>query len=106
MHCLGNVKLAFRRDTLNSSIRTQNMTPLERITERVTRHGDVNEPTTPRPLLTLAEFFEGNEVICCNGDSTFGKAISVGSCKKVACSFFRVEVRAGRLSRNFFNLLG
>jgi hypothetical protein len=39
------------------------MTPLERITERVTQHGDVNEPTTPRPLLTLAEFFEGNEVI-------------------------------------------
>src|SRR5262250_3047226 len=45
------------------SFRTQNMTPLERITERVTRHGDVNEPATPRPLLTLAEFFEGNEAI-------------------------------------------
>ncbi len=45
------------------------MTPLERITERVSRHGDVNEPATPRPLLILAEFFEGNEVtgsIGCN----------------------------------------
>lgn len=49
------------------------MTPLERITERVSRHGDVNDPTTPRPLLTLAEFFEGNNVvgsIGCNLAST------------------------------------
>ena len=37
------------------------MTPLERITERVSRHGDVNDPRTVRPLLTLEEFFEGNE---------------------------------------------
>jgi hypothetical protein len=39
------------------------VTPLERITDRVSRHGDVNDPTTLRPLLTLDEFFEGNEVI-------------------------------------------
>ena len=39
------------------------MTPLERITERVSRHGNVNDPATPRPMLTLAEFFEGNETI-------------------------------------------
>lgn len=42
---------------------------LERITERVSRNGDVNEPTTTRPLLTLEEFFEGNEFagsIWCN----------------------------------------
>jgi hypothetical protein len=40
------------------------MTPLERITERVNRQGDVDDfPTTPRPLLTLAEFFEGNDVV-------------------------------------------
>ncbi len=38
------------------------MKPLERITQRVNRHGDVNDPATPRPLLTLAEFFEGNDV--------------------------------------------
>jgi hypothetical protein len=45
------------------------MTPIERITERVNRNGDVDDPDTPRPLLTLEEFFEGNEVvgsICCN----------------------------------------
>jgi hypothetical protein len=38
------------------------MTPLERITERVSRHGDVNDAATLRPLVTLAEFFEGNDV--------------------------------------------
>jgi hypothetical protein len=45
------------------------MTPLERITERVSRDGDVNNPETPRPLVTLEEFFEGNDIsgsICCN----------------------------------------
>lgn len=49
------------------------MTPLERITARVNRHGDVNLRTTPAPLLTLEEFFDGNEVvgsICCNLDPT------------------------------------
>jgi hypothetical protein len=39
------------------------MTPLERITERVQRNGDVNDGATPVPLLTLAEFFDGNDVI-------------------------------------------
>jgi hypothetical protein len=45
------------------------MSPLERITERVSRHGDVNDQATPRPLLTLEEFFDGNDVdgsIWCN----------------------------------------
>jgi hypothetical protein len=45
------------------------MDPLDRITQRVNRHGDVNEPATRRPLLTLDEFFEGNDVdgsIGCN----------------------------------------
>jgi hypothetical protein len=45
------------------------MTPLERITERIGRIGDVNKQSTPRPLLTLEEFFEGNNVdgsIWCN----------------------------------------
>jgi len=44
-------------------------TPLARVTERVNRGGDVNDPTTPTPLLTLEEFFEGNDAvgsICCN----------------------------------------
>jgi hypothetical protein len=45
------------------------MTPFERIAHRVNRNGDVNDPETPRPLLTLNEFFEGNDVagsIACN----------------------------------------
>ncbi len=36
------------------------MTPLERVTARVNRDGDVNNPLTPRQLLTLTEFFDGN----------------------------------------------
>jgi hypothetical protein len=47
------------------------MTPLERITERVARHGDVNLSETVRPILTLSEFFDGNNVngtIGCNLD--------------------------------------
>jgi hypothetical protein len=39
------------------------MNPLERITERVNRLGDPNNPSSPKPLLTLAEFFEGNNVV-------------------------------------------
>ncbi len=37
------------------------MTPLKRIADRVNRHGDVNDPATIRPLLTLPEFFDGND---------------------------------------------
>jgi hypothetical protein len=47
------------------------MTPLERITERVSRHGDVNLRETIRPILTLNEFFDGNNAqgtIGCNLD--------------------------------------
>jgi hypothetical protein len=39
------------------------MTGLERITARVNRQGDPSDPSTPRPLLTLAEFFDGNDVV-------------------------------------------
>lgn len=44
-----------------------------RVTERAWRNGDPNEPSTPRPLLTLDEFFDGNTVagsIGCNLDPT------------------------------------
>jgi hypothetical protein len=47
------------------------MTPIERITERVNRYGDPNDQETPRPLLTLQEFFDGNDIsgsIGCNLD--------------------------------------
>ena len=36
---------------------------LERITERVNRLGDVEDSETPTPLLTIDEFFEGNDVV-------------------------------------------
>ena len=36
------------------------MTPLETLARRINRNGDINDPETPRPLLTLEEFFEGN----------------------------------------------
>jgi hypothetical protein len=39
------------------------MNSLERITERVNRLGDVNDPATPQPLVTLAEFFEGKNAV-------------------------------------------
>jgi hypothetical protein len=39
------------------------MTPLERITERVTRLGHPDEPGTPTPLVTIGEFFEDNEEV-------------------------------------------
>ena len=35
------------------------MTPLDRITERASRLGHPDAPGTPRPLLTVKEFFEG-----------------------------------------------
>ena len=39
------------------------MTPFDRITERVTRLGNPDDPSTPRPLLSLEEFFDGNDVV-------------------------------------------
>jgi len=34
--------------------------PLQRLKERIYRNGDINDPATPRPLVSLEEFFEGN----------------------------------------------
>jgi hypothetical protein len=39
------------------------MTPLQRVTERVLRNGNPQTPGVPAPLLTLEEFFEGNDLI-------------------------------------------
>jgi hypothetical protein len=36
------------------------MTPLDRITQRVTRLGHPDDPGTPIPLVTVEEFFLGN----------------------------------------------
>ena len=49
------------------------MTALSKITKRVNLHGDPDAVETPRPLLTLEEFFEGNDVvgsIGCNLETT------------------------------------
>jgi hypothetical protein len=49
------------------------MTPLEKVTERVTRQGHPDAKGTPTPLLSLEEFFEGNDVtgsIGCNLDGS------------------------------------
>lgn len=45
------------------------MEPLKRITKRVNLNGHPDKPDTPRPLLAIDEFFEGNEIegsIGCN----------------------------------------
>jgi len=49
------------------------MTPLERITERVTRLGHPDAKETPTPLLSIEEFFEGNEVTGCIGCNLEGQ---------------------------------
>lgn len=56
---------AFDREQARQAIPAadRTITPLERITERVNRHGDPNDGDTPRPLLTLAEFFDGNSSV-------------------------------------------
>ena len=38
------------------------MNALQRIIERVNRHGEFYDESTPIPLLTLDEFFNGNEI--------------------------------------------
>ena len=37
------------------------MTPLEQLKTRINRNGDINDPATVRPLVSLEEFFEGND---------------------------------------------
>jgi hypothetical protein len=37
------------------------MTPRERLLKRINRNGDINNFDNPRPLVTLEEFFEGND---------------------------------------------
>lgn len=49
------------------------MTPLERITERVSRLGHPDDQATPRPLLSIAEFFEGNEEVGSIGCNLLGE---------------------------------
>ncbi len=72
------------------------MTPLQRITERVNRNGDVNDPSTMRPLLTLEEFFEGNDVdgsIWCNCSPTPSPAEVYAVLKRVRAQNGVADVR-------------
>lgn len=62
------------------------MMPLERVSKRVNRNGNPDDAETPRPLLTLEEFFEGNDVtgsIGCNLDSEPGPDQLYNLLKKV-----------------------
>jgi hypothetical protein len=72
------------------------MTPHERITERVSRLGDVNELETPRPLLSLTEFFEGNDEvgsIGCNLSPMPGPAAFYRSFQAIADRLGVADVR-------------
>jgi hypothetical protein len=51
-------------EAYNSTSNSKNhMTPLQRITERVSRLGHPDSPETPRPLLEVEEFFANNFVV-------------------------------------------
>src|SRR4051794_16396463 len=72
------------------------MTPLERVSERVSRNGDVNLPDVPRPILTLVEFFDGNDAqgsIGCNLDSQPNPAQIWARLEQIAARKGVVDVR-------------
>lgn len=52
---------------------------LERITQRVHRLGDPNDLETPRPLLTLEEFFHGRRLGCRESGTDAGSGTDVRS---------------------------
>ena len=63
------------------------MTALARFAKRVQRHGNVNDSSTTRPLLSLAEFFEGNEFvgsIGCNLSPPLKPAVSAAEFERIA----------------------
>jgi len=72
------------------------MSPLQRISDRVNKNGDVNDPATIRPLLTLSEFFEGNDdfgSIGCNLQPLPGPAKFNEVLKKIATRSDVADVR-------------
>lgn len=63
-----------------------NMDDLKRITERVNKNGDFYMEGTPIPMLTMDEFFEGNDVIGsigCNLDGAPHPSIIESGLKKI-----------------------
>jgi hypothetical protein len=77
------------------------MTPIERVTERVLRNGNPEDRKTPAPMLTLQEFFEGNDCvgsIGCNLDNApapdeFWELLSALA-KRDDVSDIRIEITA------------
>lgn len=65
------------------------MTPLERITQRVTRLGHPDSPGTPVPLLSVSEFFDGNDCIGSIGCNLAGQP----SPDKFYCLFKSIAAR-------------
>ena len=55
------------------------MGALQRITERVNRNGDPDDMGTPRPLLTIDEFFDGNTSTGSIGCNLWPEAPSPGA---------------------------
>jgi hypothetical protein len=79
------------------------MTPLERVTERVNRLGDPNKRGTPLPLLTIAEFFDGNDAvgsIGCNLPGSPSPSIMRELCEKIAA---RADVKDLRILVTLFD---
>lgn len=63
------------------------MTPLERVTARVNRLGNLEERGIPLPLLTIPEFFDGNEAvgsIGCNLPGAPPPSVIRALCEKIA----------------------
>jgi hypothetical protein len=72
------------------------MKRLQRVSIRVNQHGDVNNPSTRRPLLTLPEFFEGNNddgSIGCNLSPSPGPRIFYEVLKEIAARSDVADVR-------------
>lgn len=83
-------------DNLSKPETSTTMSPIQEITARVNRNGDVNDPSTIRPLLTLSEFFEGNEdfgSIGCNLSPPPGPAKFYQVLKEIAARSDVADVR-------------
>jgi hypothetical protein len=79
------------------------MDHLQRITERVNRLGNPNRPETPCPLLTIEEFFEGNDCvgsIGCNLSPTVTPARFYAVFKEIAA---RCDVKDIRMQITAFD---
>jgi hypothetical protein len=75
---------------------TLGMSPLDRIAERISRLGRGDDGRVARPLLTLSEFFDGNDdfgSIGCNLDPPPGPAVFYSLLKRIAARPDVADVR-------------